>query len=189
MHRSFLSLGQPKILLFGTKSCTFPRQLRKKLNARVCKKRAGLTKPTDRKSSARAMWGYLQERCNEKNHREADPQSLTHSDTKMYWFHNPPSVLKRQEQPQTTIAHTSWKNTAGFQLRFANTRSPSLSKKRPLKTHMVLWFYCSVGCEPAPSTEWGTGNCYLKEITKAASLASVKHMLVNHLKQTKTHSL
>lgn len=179
MHRRFSSLGQPKILLFGTKSCTFPRQLRKKLNARVCKN----------ESSARAMWGYLQERCNEKNHREADPQSLTHCDTKMYWFHNPPSVLKRQEQPQTTIAHTSWKNTAGFQLRFANTRSPSLSKKRPLKTHMVLWFYCSVGCEPAPSTEWGTGNCYLKEITKAASLASVKHMLVNHLKQTKTHSL
>lgn len=27
------------------------------------------------------------------------------------------------------------------------------------ETHMVLWFGCSVDCEPVPSTEWGTGKC------------------------------
>lgn len=38
-------------------------------------------------------------------------KAILHPNTEMHWFHNPPSVLKRQEKPQTMIAHTSRKNT------------------------------------------------------------------------------
>lgn len=59
-----------------------------------------------------------------------------------------------------------------------------IKEKVVFETHMVLWFYCSVGCEPAPSTEWGTGKWCLKEITTTALLASIENTLVYHVSQT-----
>lgn len=59
-----------------------------------------------------------------------------------------------------------------------------IKEKVFFETHMVLWFCCSVGCEPAPSTEWDTGKWCLKEITKAALLAPNENILIYHRSQT-----
>lgn len=56
-----------------------------------------------------------------------------------------------------------------------------IEEKAVFETHMVLWFCCSAGCEPAPSTEWDTGKWCLKEITETALLASIENTLVYHV--------
>lgn len=58
-------------------------------------------------------------------------------------------------------------------------------KERALfETHMPLWFCCSAGCGPAPSTESGTGKWCLKEITETVLLVSIENTLIHHLTQT-----
>lgn len=45
------------------------------------------------------------------------------------------------------------------------------------ETHMVLWFCCSVDCEPVLSTAWDTGKWCLKESISYALLAALQTCL------------
>lgn len=62
---------------------------------------------------------------------------------------------------ETTTAQTRRKNTERAFIRGFQTADCGREKKK--STHMVLWFGCSVGCEPVPSTEWDTGKCLRRE--------------------------
>lgn len=56
-----------------------------------------------------------------------------------------PQLLRQVEKTQSMLSSEDFKQPI------------AVTKKK--ETHMVLWFGCSVDCEPVPSTEWGTGKC------------------------------
>lgn len=62
--------------------------------------------------------------------------------------------LKDRNSPQTMTALGKTQSMLSSE----DFKQPILVMKER-ETHMLLWFGCSVYCEPVPSTEWGTGKC------------------------------
>lgn len=83
------------------------------------------------------------------------------------------------------IAHTSQETQSVLSAGVCEHPITLIKEKVVNETHMVLWFCCSGGCEPAPSTEWDTGKWCLGETAETVLLAPIENTVVYRVSQTR----